>query len=383
MSFSNDEQKKLNVVVTGYSARKFAEVCKNCETQTGKVTREVADLSYFFIEEGFNIRQTYKEEQIEGFAYSYENGIYVPPLDVEVVEIDGVLYLKVVDGHTRYMGAKRAEKRSGNKIILAYNIFKGNDGDKVFHMFTSSQGVNLNQLDRAFGYQRLKGMGYSNHEIAQRLRVSDANISNGLLLITADKAVQNLVQDGKISASRVVKLIRDEGLQKACAMAQVEAGTIVVTNEQDEINANEIGVNGDFSDKEGQELTPEEIKAAKEVEKANKAAARAARASTRKRKPAATLVENMSTVINLIGEQIAPQMTGENVDEDIDSFKFDLPREQALKLMTILSELDEITAHNSRIDQVVADAMQQKNKDEEPCAANEDNVNVSQQEAIA
>lgn len=160
-------------------------------------------------EEGFNLRD-YDDpeviEHIEGFADSYFHGRYVPPL---VVRTDSEGRIIVIEGHCRRRGALLAIERGAELVAVDTVPFKGNDVERVEVMLRSAEGLKLKPLAVALGYLRLSRMGYSNGEIASRMRKTASHVEQMLLLANADHDVHKLVREGKVSAYAAIEAIRE------------------------------------------------------------------------------------------------------------------------------------------------------------------------------
>jgi len=159
-------------------------------------------------EEGFNLRD-YDDpevvEHIEGFADSYINGRYVPPL---VVRTDSDGNIIVIEGHCRRRGALLAIERGAELVSVDIVPFKGNDVERVEVMLRSAEGLKLKPLAVALGYLRLNRMGHSNSEIALRMRKTASHVEQMLLLANADHDVHKLVREGNVAAYAAVEAIR-------------------------------------------------------------------------------------------------------------------------------------------------------------------------------
>ena len=160
-------------------------------------------------EEGFNLRD-YDDpeviEHIEGFADSYMNGRYVPPL---VVRIDSDGRIVVIEGHCRRRGALLAIERGAELLSVDTVPFKGSDIERVEIMLRSAEGLKLKPLAVALGYLRLSRMGHSNGDIATRMRKTSSHVEQMLLLATADHDVQKLVREGKVPSYTAIEVIRE------------------------------------------------------------------------------------------------------------------------------------------------------------------------------
>lgn len=178
--------------------------------ETGTTTRKtfLVPLSEIYIEPGYNVREINQEHVIE-FRDAFIAGEFVPPLAVEVTE-KGV---KIIDGHHRYLGA-RAACDSGYEIArLECKDFTGNEADKIAFMITSSQGMPLSPIERGAAYMRLSNQGWSNGEIAAKVKRSESDIVQHIQLIECSPYVQKLVREGRLNYALAIELHRKYGVR--------------------------------------------------------------------------------------------------------------------------------------------------------------------------
>ncbi|HEP0988264.1 TPA: DNA-binding protein [Serratia marcescens] len=165
-------------------------------------------LDELYIEEGYNIR-TLKQHVIEGFRDAYIAGNeYVPPLVVEVTEKG----IKVLDGHHRYSGALLARAEGNDVMRLECKDFVGTEADKIALMVTTSQGTPLTPLERAGAYQRLLNQGWTNAEIAKKVKRSESDIIQHLQLNECTPYIKSLVNSGSLNYSLAIGISREHGV---------------------------------------------------------------------------------------------------------------------------------------------------------------------------
>jgi|GEM_PF-143189 len=145
-------------------------------------------------------------EQIEGFAYSYENKIYVPPLLVWTNPETGVP--SPIEGHLRRRGALLAISRGVNVLPLECVHFTGTEAQRVSVMLRSAEGLALKPLKIAIGYLRLHNLGDTNADIAKKHKRTPQHVEQMLLLAKADSVVHELVRSGKVDAQAAIEVIR-------------------------------------------------------------------------------------------------------------------------------------------------------------------------------
>lgn len=161
-----------------------------------------------YIEEGFNVRDI-DWQHVAEFRDAYMAGEYVPPLVVEVTERG----IKLIDGHHRFLGAAEAEKKGFDIPRLECKDFIGSEADKIAFMITSSQGLALKPLERGEAYQRLVNQGWSNAEIAKKVKRSESDIIQHLQLHQeCSPYIKSLVRSGSLNYALAIDINREHGV---------------------------------------------------------------------------------------------------------------------------------------------------------------------------
>ena len=162
-------------------------------------------------EDGFNLRY-YDDpkviEHIEAFCDSFRQGRYVPPMVVRALQ-DGRIV--VIEGHCRRRGLRMAIARGAHIPLVSVIPFRGNDVERVEVMLRSAQGLKLEALDIARGYQRLRDMGFSTADIALSQNKSPARVERLLLLAQADPQVHELVRGNQVSPDAAIEALLAHG----------------------------------------------------------------------------------------------------------------------------------------------------------------------------
>lgn len=168
-----------------------------------------------YVEEGFNVRDL-DPDHVNSLAVAYEQGKYVPAIVVKPTPQG----LKVIDGHHRFAAAKQA-----NVEAIEVKNFVGDEADQVAFMITSSQGRNLNPMERAKAYQRLLGRGLTEAEISERVGRSKSDVKNHLTLMNASENIQKAVESGQVGYAAAVEEINRNGFEgEAKIEKQIAAG---------------------------------------------------------------------------------------------------------------------------------------------------------------
>lgn len=128
-------------------------------------------------------------------------------------------YFKITDGFRRTAAVQQLleEGHEVARVPLQLEGREYNDEKRIFDMFISNDGKNLTSLEEGIGFKRLQNLGYDQTEIASKLGKTPAHVSNMVSLANAPKHIQNELQEGNISASTALEILRkgqDEEEQK-------------------------------------------------------------------------------------------------------------------------------------------------------------------------
>ncbi|WP_425263566.1 ParB/RepB/Spo0J family partition protein [Vibrio owensii] len=343
--------KKDQVFTSGMSMRKLAAAVKQEGVKLGRTDIYVAPFDLLYVEEGFNIRDI-DWKKVEFFKKMYIEGRQLPPLDVQPVEVNGEHKLKVFDGHHRYYGISAAIKEGHEIKGTKVNEIIGNAGDMLFHMIGTTQGRPLSPMERARAYQRLINQGYTQSEIATRLDQSQASVSNALMLVKADKRLQDMIQDGEIGVSRALELIREYGPERAtqAAILDTTAAEEAVTEESQQAPA--LGIVTETGDtKPVTETVAEQPKKRRP-------------AGLKKRSLGKKSVESMSNAVREISSSLETQ-----IESDSEVLSISMSKATALKLLSLAAELEGIEQHNGDVDKKIAELTMAAKDEQEVSAA--------------
>ncbi|EKF63540.1 putative DNA-binding protein [Serratia plymuthica A30] len=164
-------------------------------------------LNEIYAEEGYNVREL-NQAHVEEFRDAWIAGEFIPPLAVEITE-QGV---KVIDGHHRYHGALLATAAGHEVKRLECKDFEGTEADKIAFMVTSSQGLALTPIERGAAYLRLVNQGWTNTEIAKKVKRSESDILQHLQLQECTPYVKSLVRAGSMNYALAIQLNREHGV---------------------------------------------------------------------------------------------------------------------------------------------------------------------------
>lgn len=171
-------------------------------------------------EDGFNLRY-YDDPKvlahIEAFCDSFLRERYVPPMVVRALE-DGRIV--VIEGHCRRRGLRMAIARGARIPLVSVIPFQGNDAERVEVMLRSAQGLKLEILDIARGYQRLRDMGFGTADIAASQGKGVARVEQLLMLAQADPQVHALVRGNHVSPDAAIEALQAHGDVAAEVLSQ-------------------------------------------------------------------------------------------------------------------------------------------------------------------
>jgi len=167
----------------------------------------ILPLKYFLVETGYNIREL-NEEHVENLVLSIAAGEPLPPVRVQLVNVNGEPKARIKDGQHRVEAGHRAVARGlCNLPGLMAMDFDGNEADAILHMLKSSEGLPLTPLQRGNGYKRLVGQGWKPAVIAERAIKSVVHVERLLTLANAEENVKQLVIDNVVAADVVIDTI--------------------------------------------------------------------------------------------------------------------------------------------------------------------------------
>lgn len=187
--------------------------------------------SAILVKEDFNVRDDTKEyrEHVETIARSIAaNGFYPSKGIACVVEKgeDGKSLIYAKDGHTRLLAVDYAVEKLGATIeLLPIDVVPpGTTAEDItISLVTENAGRPLSPFEVGKVCKRLIDFGMEDKEIARRLSLSLVYVRNLLSLTGAPKAVREMVQSGKVSATLAVETLKKEGANAAKVLKAAEA----------------------------------------------------------------------------------------------------------------------------------------------------------------
>lgn len=170
--------------------------------------------------DGFNIRNPSDPEykaHVRSLATSIKTNGYMhdKPLAGYVAKDpetdENVIYL--TDGHSRLLGVDLANKEGAEITSLPMVVKpKGTSmEDLTVALHTSNSGKPLTPYELGTLFKRMVGFGRTEKEIATRFGVSKKYVDDLLLLVGANKDVQDLVMSGKVAATLAIETLKVDG----------------------------------------------------------------------------------------------------------------------------------------------------------------------------
>lgn len=133
---------------------------------------------------------------------------------------------QIVAGERRY----RAARMAGLTEIPATVRELSEEETMELALIENLQRENLSPLEEASGYKHLMDTySLSQEQVAQAVGKSRSAVANSVRLLTLDKSIRDLVDDGRLSAghARALLSIEDKKLQKSAANDIVKKGLSV------------------------------------------------------------------------------------------------------------------------------------------------------------
>lgn len=182
-------------------------------------------LSEIHVRDNFNPKDRFDFPNNEQDVALYEHvcqGGALP--DIWVAHRPGGDGVDIIDGHRRHAAISLAKENGklndalteDGDLLVPVKFFEGNDADQLAFICTSNDSKELTSLQRGEVYARMKKLGMSLQEIALKVKKSLAHVEQALILQNdAPYHVQQLVKDGKISATLAIRTVREHGAEKA------------------------------------------------------------------------------------------------------------------------------------------------------------------------
>lgn len=183
------------------------------------------------IQEGYNVRAAFNpeyweteeaKERINSFTHSYTEGKFVPPIVVQVR--DGLCYIR--DGEHRYRGLVQAVQAGAQIQHVDVVEVSGDELDELDTLHDSNNGKPWGIMEKAIIVSRYSAYGLTNKDIAKRMHLSEATISNYLLVMQMPLNMKKRLSDGSLQLSVALEQYRahgTKGLEKPVKSKSINA----------------------------------------------------------------------------------------------------------------------------------------------------------------
>ncbi len=166
-------------------------------------------------DEGWNVRDDNEDlkAHIRHLADSIKEIGVQQPLTVYLR--DGVP--TITDGHCRLMAAKIAISEGAEiKTVPCRNEERtANEADRTLSMLTRNSGKPLTSLEASVVVKRLISFGWVISDISRKTGYTTSHIYNLIALASSPVEIQQMVSDGKVSATLATDTVRKQGETKA------------------------------------------------------------------------------------------------------------------------------------------------------------------------
>lgn len=212
-----------------------------------RANTKVGRSTYFFHPDsifdrpGFNVRQDLGD--IEGLAKSILENKQKQPITVDYVEENGVFKAYIADGYRR-MAAIRFLMKSGHPVeqVEAFvNNTKTSEVDRISFMFVSQDNKQLESVEVAACFKRLRNIGWTQVAIAAKFGKSESYVRDMLLLANESPEVQDMVLQKKVSTTAVIELsrkVKDPVRRREIIRNEVKKGKGFTTTHVDQLQPN-------------------------------------------------------------------------------------------------------------------------------------------------
>ncbi len=155
-----------------------------------------------------NPRQTFDDAELDELAASIRERGLVQPIIARPVSGGG---FEIVAGERRWRASQRAGLQSVPVIVRELN-----DKEVLeLAIIENVQRADLNAIDEARGYRELiDRFGYNQDELAQIIGKSRSHLANTVRLLKLPERVQQLMQEGRLSAGHGRALVGRDDAEK-------------------------------------------------------------------------------------------------------------------------------------------------------------------------
>lgn len=195
----------------GFTLNSIASDKTNAAAKRGDAIR--VHIDSIKVIDGFNVRISDDElrEHVAGIAGALAANLPVPPIEVWVDPETGDIEL--VDGHCRYHAYRQyAEVAADFDGYISASKFDGNPFQRKMRIASSNKQLKLKPVELGRLYIHARDvLGATRKEIAEEAGMSVSHVDQMIRLAGGSPEVQQAIDDGNISPTEAVKLIRDHG----------------------------------------------------------------------------------------------------------------------------------------------------------------------------
>jgi ParB family transcriptional regulator, chromosome partitioning protein len=184
------------------------------------------------VRDGWNTREQTEEliAHIDSLAQSIaEVGVKEP---LTVFWEDGKAY--VTDGHCRLAASIRAIEHYKSELKTIPVKSEGrysSEADRVLSQLVRNQGKPLTPFEKGKVFKRLIDLGWQQNDIAKKVGLSPARVSQCLELQTLPAELKDLVVQGKVSASMALDMLKEADGNVKAVLARLNGAVIVAASE--------------------------------------------------------------------------------------------------------------------------------------------------------
>lgn len=205
-----------------YTLNNIASDKNNAAAKRGDAIR--VHIDSIKVIDGFNVRISDDElrEHVAGIAGALAANLPAPPIEVWVDPETGDIEL--VDGHCRYHAYRQyAEIAADFDGYISASKFDGNPFQRKMRIASSNKQLKLKPIELGRLYIHARDvLGATRKEIAEEAGMSVAHVDQMILLAGGSPEIQQAIDDGKVSPTEAVKIIREHGDEAAAELERRE-----------------------------------------------------------------------------------------------------------------------------------------------------------------
>ncbi|MGD1524103.1 hypothetical protein [Vibrio owensii] len=163
------------------------------------------------------------KDNIQSIRNDILAGKKINSISVHAATKDDELVLRVVCGIDIYKAIEKVNKDAPGTVEEVTVQFISSDAIAgIYHYLEENTGKTLSAVTRGTCYESLIELGETQMSIAERLSISQAGISNHMMLARSGEKLCDLVDTGKLKQSMAISLVRKHGPEKALEVARME-----------------------------------------------------------------------------------------------------------------------------------------------------------------